>query len=98
MYDNAAMMSGHVNGEQTRLMKKTRKLRSSIVSDNHSLNFAALNAASVDPTIVTRFGTIEKVCVFLSSSARRQKRMKDNVIPKTVKRRSLTLAGVPGNL
>ena len=63
MYDNAAVMSGHINGLQARLMKRNPKAVF-VNCDNHSLNLAALHAASVDPTIVTFFGTVEAIYVF----------------------------------
>ena len=58
MYDKAAVMSGHISGVQTRLRDRNTKAKF-INCDNHSLNLAGVHAASVDPTIITFFGTVQ---------------------------------------
>ena len=74
MYDNAAVMSGHISGVQTRLRDRNAKAKF-INCDNHSLNLAGVHAASVDPTIITFFGTVQQVYVFFSGSTGRWKKM-----------------------
>ena len=60
MYDNANVMSGNLTGVQARLTKRNSKAIF-INCDNHSLNLAGVHAASVDPSLVTFFGTVEQV-------------------------------------
>ena len=67
MYDNAAVMSGSISGVQTRLRERNPKAVF-INCDNHSLNLAGVHAASVDPTIITFFGTVQEVYSFFSGS------------------------------
>ena len=67
MYDNAAVMSGHISGVQARLTDLNAKAIF-VNCDNDSLNFAGVHAASVDPLIITFFGTVEQVYVFFSGS------------------------------
>jgi len=55
MYDNAAVMSGHISGVQTRLRDRNAKAKF-LNCDNHSLNLAGVHAASVDQTFITFFG------------------------------------------
>ena len=88
MYDNAAVMSGRVSGVQTRLCEKNPKAVF-INCDNHSLNLAGVHAASVDPSIVTFFGTVQEVYNFFSASTTRWKKMAEK-IKLTVKKESDT--------
>ncbi|KAL3856339.1 hypothetical protein ACJMK2_011108 [Sinanodonta woodiana] len=67
MYDNASVMSGSISGVQTKLREKNPKA-GFINCDNHSLNLAGVHAASVDPTLVTFYGTIQELYVFFSVS------------------------------
>jgi hypothetical protein len=88
MYDNAAVMSGHISGVQARLCDQNAKAIF-VNCDNHSLNLAGLHAASVDPIIITFFGTVEQVYVFFSGSTIRWKKMTEK-LNVTVKRESDT--------
>ena len=88
MYDNAAVMSGHISGVQARLCDQNAKAIF-VNCDNHSLNLAGVHAASVDPSIVTFFGTVEQVYVFFSGSTIRWDKMKAK-LNVTVKRESDT--------
>jgi len=88
MYDNAAVMSGSISGVQTRLREKNPKAVF-INCDNHSHNLAGVHAASVDPTLVTFFGTIQEVFVFFSASTTRWKKMSEK-LELTVKKESDT--------
>lgn len=88
MYDNAAVMSGHISGVQARLTDLNAKAIF-VNCDNHSLNLAGVHAASVDPLIITFFGTIEQVYVFFSGSTIRWKKMEEK-LNFTVKRESDT--------
>ncbi|KAL3832338.1 hypothetical protein ACJMK2_023990 [Sinanodonta woodiana] len=86
MYDNAAVMSGSISGVQTRLREKNPKAVF-INCDNHSHNLAGVHAASVDPTLVTFFGTIQEVYVFFLASKIRCKKMSEK-LELTVKKES----------
>ena len=88
MYDNAAVMSGSISGVQTRLRERNPKAVF-INCDNHSLNLAGVHAASVDPTIITFFGTVQKVYSFFSGSTTRWKKMSE-MLDLTVKKESDT--------
>lgn len=88
MYDNATVMSGHISGVQARLSNQNSKAIF-VNCDNHSLNLAGVHAASVDPTIITFFGTVEQVYVFFSASTIRWKKMTER-LNVTVKRESDT--------
>ena len=88
MYDNAAVISGHLTVVQARLFDKNPKAVF-VNCDNHSLNHAGVQAASVDPTIVTFVGTIEQVYVFFSFSTGCWTQMTDK-ITVMVKRESDT--------
>jgi len=88
MYDNAAVMSGHISGVQARLCDQNAKAIF-VNCDNHSLNLAGVHAASVDPIIITFFGTVEQVYVFFSGSTIRWKKMTEK-LNVTVKRESDT--------
>ena len=57
--------------------------------DNHSLNLAGVHAASVDPTIITFFGTVQEVYSFFSGSTTRWKKMSE-MLDLTVKKESDT--------
>ena len=70
MYDNANVMSGHLTGVQARLTERNSKAIF-INCDNHSLNLAGVHAASVDPSLVTFFGTVEQVYAFFAGSTNR---------------------------
>ena len=74
MYDNAAVMSGHISGVQARPTDLNAKAIF-VNCDNHSLNLAGVHAASVDLLIITFFGTVEQVYVFFSGSTIRWKKM-----------------------
>ena len=67
MYDNAAVMTGHISGVQARLTDLNAKAIF-VNCNNYSLNLAGVHAAAVDPLIITFFGTIEQVYVFFSGS------------------------------
>ena len=88
MYDNAAVMSGHISGVQARLTNLNAKAIF-VNCENHSLNLAGVHAASVDPLIITFFGTVEQVYVFISGSTIRWKKMEEK-LNFTVKRESDT--------
>ena len=88
MYDNAAVMSGSISGVQTRLHERNPKAVF-INCDNHSLNLAGVHAASVDPTIITFFGTVQEVYSFFSGSTTRWKKMSE-MLDLTVKKESDT--------
>ncbi|KAL5477549.1 hypothetical protein EMCRGX_G024360 [Ephydatia muelleri] len=88
MYDNAAVMSGSISGVQTRLRERNPKAVF-INCDNHSLNLAGVHAASVDPTIITFFGTVQEVYSFFSGSTTRWKKMSE-MLDLTVKKESDT--------
>ena len=88
MYDNAAVMSGSISGVQTRLRERNPKAVF-INCDNHSLNLAGVRAASVDPTIITFFGTVQEVYSFFSGSTTRWKKMSE-MLDLTVKKESDT--------
>ena len=87
MYDNAAVMSGSISGVQSRLRERNPKAVF-INCDNHSLNLAGVHAASVDPTIITFFGTVQEVYSFFSGSTTRWKKME--MLDLTVKKESDT--------
>ena len=88
MYDNAAVMSGSISGVQTRLRERNPKAVF-INCDNHSLNLAGVHAASVDPTIITFFGTVQEVYSFFSGSTTHWKKMSE-MLDLTVKKESDT--------
>ena len=88
VYDNAAVMSGSISGVQTRLRERNPKAVF-INCDNHSLNLAGVHAASVDPTIITFFGTVQEVYSFFSGSTTRWKKMSE-MLDLTVKKESDT--------
>eukprot|EP00731_Ephydatia_muelleri_P001290 Em0001g1290a len=88
MYDNAAVMSGSISGVQTRLRERNPKAVF-INCDNHSLNLAGVHAASVDPTVITFFGTVQEVYSFFSGSTTRWKKMSE-MLDLTVKKESDT--------
>ena len=81
-------MSGHISGVQARLTDLNAKAIF-VNCDNHSLNLAGVHAASVDPLIITFFGTIEQVYVFFSGFTIRWKKMEEK-LNFTVKRESDT--------
>eukprot|EP00731_Ephydatia_muelleri_P034131 Em0048g7a len=87
MYDNAAVMSGSISGVQTRLRERNPKAVF-INCNNHSLNLAGV-AASVDPTIITFFGTVQEVYSFFSGSTTCWKKMSE-MLDLTVKKESDT--------
>ena len=88
MYDNAAVMSGHISGVQARLTDLNAKAIF-VNCDNHFLNLAGVHAASMDPLIITFFGTVEQVYVFFSVSTIWWNKMEEK-LNFTVKRESDT--------
>eukprot|EP00731_Ephydatia_muelleri_P000174 Em0001g174a len=74
--------------QSTRLRERNPKAVF-INCDNHSLNLAGVHAASVDPTIITFFETVQEVYSFFSGSTTRWKKMSE-MLDLTVKKESDT--------
>lgn len=82
-YDNAAVMAGHLSGVQKRIREVNPNARF-VSCTNHSLNLAALHAASSSTNSLTFFGTVDRIFVFFSSSTYRWQSLK--AASATVKR------------
>ncbi|XP_072129186.1 zinc finger MYM-type protein 1-like [Mobula birostris] len=87
-YDNAAVMAGHRSGVHQKISEKNN-LAVFVNCDNHSLNVVGVHAAKQDTMMVTYFGTIEALYVFLSRSTQRWEKLK-NAMPVVVKSESET--------
>lgn len=71
-YDNASVMTGHISGLQQRIC--ARNPRAVFVNcDNHSLKLAGVDSVKQDALVITFFGTVESIYVFLSRSTLRWK-------------------------
>ena len=66
-YDNAAVMAGEHSGVQMRLQRDAPSAMFFNCS-NHSLNLSCVSASQIEPTIITFFGTMDRLYSFFSSS------------------------------
>ncbi|XP_014780915.1 uncharacterized protein LOC106876739 [Octopus bimaculoides] len=69
-FDNAAVMAGHRSGVQVRITEVNPKIVFVPCTD-HSLNLAAVHAASMGADSVTFFGTLDRLFSFFSASTHR---------------------------
>ena len=90
-YDNAAVMSGVRTGVQKRILEVNPPAQF-INCENHSLNLACVYAAEIHPTVVTFFGSMDKIFVFFSSLTTRWEILKSKV-KKTVRKHCETRLG-----
>jgi hypothetical protein len=77
-YDNGSNMAGIYNGVQALILKQNAAALY-VPCAAHSLNLVGVHAASVNSTMVSFFGTIEKFFVFFSSSTTRWQILTDKL-------------------
>lgn len=85
-YDNGANMAGKYNGVQAVICRKN-ELATFIPCAAHSLNRIGVHAAETSPTMISFFGTVQKVFNFFSSSVSRWEKL-TNVLKVTLKSHS----------
>jgi hypothetical protein len=77
-YDNGSNMTGIYNGVQALILKQNAASLY-VPCAAHSLNLVGVHAASVNSTMMSFFGTIEKFFVFFSSSTTRWQILTDKL-------------------
>jgi len=87
-YDNGANMAGKYNGVQAVICRKN-ELATFIPCAAHSLNRIGVHAAETSPTMISFFGTVQKVFNFFSSSVSRWEKL-TSVLKVTLKSHSDT--------
>ena len=73
IYDNAAVMAGHISGLQQRICERNHRALFANC-DSHSLNLVGVHSAKQDLLVVTFFGTLESI--FFSQSTIRWEEFK----------------------
>ncbi|XP_016661805.1 uncharacterized protein LOC103310064 [Acyrthosiphon pisum] len=87
-YDNGANMAGKYNGVQAVICRQN-ELATFIPCAAHSLNRIGVHAAETSPTMISFFGTVQKVFNFFSSSVSRWEKL-TSVLKVTLKSHSDT--------
>ena len=77
-YDNGSNMAGIYNGVQALILRQNAAALY-VPCAAHSLNLVGVHAASINSTMVSFFGTIEKFFVFFSSSTTRWQVLTDKL-------------------